>query len=149
MPSFLEDCHAIKQVYIRYCEIVDLKDFDRMVEVFTEDTVGDYTSLRPGDRRDGVRPLIERMHLNLGKGSNCGPTHHNVGNFRISVDGDTARAKVYYYALHRGLGRFEGALYSMWGQYDDELVRTADGWRVKKRLYQSMLRDGPMVTSRD
>lgn len=149
MPSFLEDCHAIRQVYIRYCEIVDLKDFDRMVEVFTEDTVGDYTSLRPGDLRIGIRPLIDRMHMNLGKGSNCGATHHNVGNFRIQVDGDRARAKVYYYALHRGLGRFAGALYSMWGQYDDELVRTADGWRVKKRLYQSMLRDGPMVTSRD
>ena len=40
----LWDMHLIEQVYYRYCEIIDAKDFDRLDEVFTEDSVGDYRS---------------------------------------------------------------------------------------------------------
>jgi 3-phenylpropionate/cinnamic acid dioxygenase small subunit len=148
--QFLMDKHAIEQVYIRYCEIVDNKTFDDMHEVFTEDTVGDYShSLGPGVISPNRAALIASMHQNLGEGSNCGPTHHNVLNFQIQVTGDTAKAKVHYYAVHRGLKRFEGALYSMWGQYNDDLVRTPQGWRVKYRVYQAFLTEGPNVCSRD
>jgi hypothetical protein len=37
----------------------------------------------------------------------------------------------------------------MWGLYDDELVRTPAGWRVHRRIYSSILTEGPAVTSRD
>src|SRR5262245_45219409 len=132
MPSFLEDCHAIEQVYIRYCEIIDTKTFDRMDEVFTPDTYGDYSNSLPGVYVEGLAPLIQSMHHNLGEGSLCGPTHHNVTNFRIKVDGDKATTKVQYYAVHLGLKKYEGKIYSMWGQYNDEMVRTPAGWRVKR-----------------
>ena len=148
-PTFLEDHHAIEQIYVRYCELVDAKQFDRLGDCFTEDTAHDYTRSLPGVTLEGLAPLIASMHWNLGDGSHCGATHHNVGNFRIQVDGDRARAKVNYYAVHRGVGRHEGALYSMWGLYDDELVRTPAGWRVARRIYSSSLTEGPVVTSRD
>ena len=147
MSQFLEDCRAIEQVYVRYCEIVDTKTFDSMVEVFTPDTWHDYTSSLPGVYVSDLATLIASMHANLGPNSNCGATHHNVGNFRIQVDGDTATTKVYYYAVHRGQGDFPGALYSMWGEYDDQLIRTAGGWRIKRRIYRSMLTEGPVVTT--
>lgn len=145
--QFLLDKHAIEQVYIRYCELIDAKDFDRLDEVFTSDTVGEYKGYDNVTR--SLAELLAAMHHNLGAGSNCGATHHNVGNFRIRVDGDRAEAKVHYYAVHRGLGPFEGALYSMWGQYSDVLVRTAAGWRVQHRQYAIFLTEGPAgVTSR-
>jgi hypothetical protein len=154
--DFLMDKHAIEQVYIRYCEIVDAKSFDDMHEVFTPDCVGDYThSLGPGVISPNRESLIASMHANLGEGSNCGPTHHNVLNFRIAVTGDVASAKVHYYAVHRGCGDFEGALYSMWGQYEDDLVRTPAGWRVAARVYKCYVSEGPggvtskMVPKRD
>ncbi len=135
---------AIQQVYIRYCEIVDAKDFDRMDEVFQEDCVGDYTqALGPGVISPNRASLIASMHANLGPDSSCGATHHNVLNFRITVDGDKATAKVHYYAVHRGRGRWDGALYSMWGQYADDLVRTPAGWRVARRVYTVALTEGP------
>lgn len=146
-PAFLEDVHAIEQVYVRYCELVDAKLFDLLGDVFTPDTWHDYTRSLPGVFVEGLDPLIASMHWNLGDGSSCGATHHNVGNFRIRVDGD--RARVNYYAVHRGVGRHDGALYSMWGLYDDELVRTVAGWRVHRRIYSSILTEGPAVTSRD
>ncbi|MBK7948169.1 MAG: nuclear transport factor 2 family protein [Deltaproteobacteria bacterium] len=148
-PTFLEDVHAIEQIYVRYCELVDAKQFDRLGDCFTSETAHDYTRALPGITLEGLAPLIASMHWNLGDGSHCGATHHNVGNFRIQVDGDRAHAKVNYYAVHRGVGRHEGALYSMWGLYDDELVRTSAGWRVARRVYSSVLTEGPVVTARD
>jgi len=148
--EFLMDKHAIEQVYIRYCEIVDAKTFDDMHEVFTENSTSDYTqALGPGVISPNRASLIASMHANLGPDSNCGATHHNVLNFRIAVNGDTAKAKVQYYAVHRGKNDYEGALYSMWGLYDDELVRTAEGWRVANRIYSCYLSEGPAeVTSK-
>ena len=145
--SFLQDKHEIEQIYIRYCELIDAKDFDKLEEVFTPDTYGHYsfsngTSAESKDRAQ----LIASMHANLGKTSLCGATAHNVMNFRIRVEGDRAFAKVNYFAVHRGLGPFNGALYSMWGVYDDELVRTKSGWRVAKRNYTNALSEGPLVT---
>lgn len=148
--QYLLDKHAIEQVYIRYCELVDSKQFDRMDEVFTADCVGDYTqSLGPGVISPDRASLIASMHANLGADSHCGATQHNVQNFRIATDGDTAHAKVHYYAVHRGTGPLAGALYSMWGQYEDDLLRTAAGWRVCRRVYTCFLSDGPAgVTSK-
>lgn len=143
-PADLIEKDAIESVYVRYCEIVDTKTFDRMDEVFTEDCVGDYTqALGPGVISPNRASLIASMHANLGPDSACGATHHNVMNFRIALDGDRAAAKVHYYAVHRGRGAQEGALYSMWGQYADDLVRTAAGWRVARRVYTVALTEGP------
>lgn len=142
--SELIDKAAIEQVYIRYCEIVDSKTFDAMDEVFLEECTGDYTqALGPGVISPNRTSLIASMHANLGPESSCGATHHNVLNFRIRVTGDTATAKVHYYAVHRGRGAQDGALYSMWGQYADDLQRTSAGWRVAKRVYTVALTEGP------
>ena len=142
--QYLIDKDAIEQVYVRYCEIVDAKSFDDMHEVFTEDATGDYTqALGPGVISPNRASVIASMHANLGPNSNCGPTHHNVGNFRVTVDGDTARAKVHYYAEHLGQGDYPGEQYSMWGQYEDDLIRTRDGWRVKARVYKCYIARGP------
>lgn len=145
----LNDKDEIMQVYHRYCEIVDTKTFDRMDQVFMPDCVGDYTQSMPGVISPNRASLIASMHENLGPNSNCGETHHNVLNFRIQVSGDKATAKVHYYAVHRGRLAFEGELYSMWGQYADDLVRSPDGWRVAKRVYTTALTEGPRgVTSK-
>ena len=134
--STLIDERAIQRVYMLYCDLVDTKDFDRLGEVFTDDTHHDYTqALGEGVITDGVEMIIGAMHANLGAHSLCAATHHNVTNFRIDVAGDTAQAKVHYIAAHSGAGRLLGKSYTMWGEYADELVRTSRGWRVKDRVY--------------
>lgn len=146
----LNDERDIQRVYCNYCDIIDGKDFDRLTEVFTVDAVQDYrATLGPDGVVKGTAPLIAAAHLHLGKDSNCGQTHHNVVNFRITVSGDTAKAKVHYYAVHLGVRKYPDAIYSMWGEYDDDLVRTREGWRVKSRLYRCFLTEGPNVTYKD
>jgi 3-phenylpropionate/cinnamic acid dioxygenase small subunit len=140
----LIDQDAITQVYHRYCDIVDTKSFDAMDEVFTADCLSDYTqALGPGVVCPDRASLIASMHANLGPESRCGATHHNVLNFRIAVDGDSATARVHFYAVHRGRDTLDGALYAMWGEYDDRLARTVDGWRVAHRIYTCALSEGP------
>ncbi|MXO74332.1 nuclear transport factor 2 family protein [Altererythrobacter aerius] len=148
--SQLIDERAIEQIYVRYCELVDGKDFDRLDEVFTADTLGDYSrALGEGVVTRGLPALIAAMHHNLGAGSHCGATHHNVGNFRIMVEGGRARAQVHYIAAHAGEGSHAGKSYVMWGEYDDVLVRTPAGWRVAERTYTLAVSQGdPAMVSR-
>ena len=37
----------------------------------------------------------------------------------------------------------------MWGEYVDDLIRMAAGWRVKNRFYRSILTEGQCVTFKD
>ncbi|MDP3674914.1 MAG: nuclear transport factor 2 family protein [Novosphingobium sp.] len=132
----LFDERAIERLYVRYCELVDAKDFARLDEVFTPDTRGDYTqALGEGVVTEGLAMLVAAMEANLGAGSHCGATHHNVTNFDIAVEGDAATAQVHYIAAHAGVGALAGRHYTMWGEYDDHLVRTEEGWRVSERIY--------------
>jgi 3-phenylpropionate/cinnamic acid dioxygenase small subunit len=139
--DYLRDKHAIEQVYIRYCEIIDQKDFTRLTEVFTEDCVGDYRSTS-GRIEQGLAPLIAHVTRGMGAGSDCGATHHNVCNFRVSVDGDSATSKAHFYAVHHGVNRCAGEHYTCWGEYDDHWVRTPASWRVNRRTYRNFLIDG-------
>jgi 3-phenylpropionate/cinnamic acid dioxygenase small subunit len=143
----LNDEREISLVYFTYCDIIDAKDFDRLTEVFTADAAQDYgSSMGEAGIMRGTAPLIAGAHKHMGQGSNCGATHHNVGNFRIKLSGDTAKAKVHYYAVHRGARKLAGILYSMWGEYQDDLIRTPAGWRVCNRLYLPMLTEGEPCT---
>jgi 3-phenylpropionate/cinnamic acid dioxygenase small subunit len=139
--AYLADKHAIEQVYIRYCNIIDQKAFDRLDEVFTQDCIGDYRSTN-GKVQEGLAPLIAHVTRGMGPGSDCGVTHHNVCNFRVTVDGDTATAKAHFYAVHQGINRCIGEHYTCWGEYDDQWVRTEKGWRVCRRTYRNFLIDG-------
>ena len=53
----------------------------------------------------------------------------------IAVDGDTATARTYVDALILGP---EGSGVNAVGYYDDEAVRTADGWRIASGTFTSV-----------
>jgi 3-phenylpropionate/cinnamic acid dioxygenase small subunit len=140
--KMLEDEHLIKQVYTRYCDVIDTKTFDQLSDVFTEDCIGDYRDTN-GQIREGLAPLVSGLYVTMGPDSCCGATHHNVLNFRIQSDGsDHATAQVHFYAVHRGVRAMEGELFTCWGEYDDELTRTDQGWRVSRRKYTNFVVDG-------
>jgi hypothetical protein len=139
---------AVHRVYLDYCEVIDSKRFDDLDRVFTADCVGDYRDTQ-GVVIDGLAPLVSGLHQNMGPGSTCGSTHHNVLNFRIDPIDDThASAQVHFYAVHRGVGAMAGELYTVWGQYDDRLVLTGDGWRITNRRYTNYVVDGDKAVIR-
>lgn len=108
--------------------VFDQKQWDRMAEIFTADAVA------YGQR--GLDAITANTVRYLG---GCGPTQHLLGNHRVRVDGDTARASSYVRACHLAAGAdpFGRAQpHEYWdflGEYTDELVRTAAGWRISSR----------------
>jgi hypothetical protein len=143
----LEDERAIRCVYLDYCDAIDEKRFGDLDQVFTADCEGDYRDTH-GQVLHGLAPLVERLHRNMGPGSTCGGTHHNVLNFRINSDSRHASASVHFYAVHEGIGPMAGRLYSVWGRYEDELTRTSAGWRISRRRYRNFVTDGDKAVIR-
>jgi uncharacterized protein (TIGR02246 family) len=122
----LEDLQAINQLFIDYGEHLDAGDFDAYADLFAED--GEVL-LGPMGRAAGRAEIRALMTKALSAG--MGTTYHIVSSPRISLDGDTATATVMWSvatAADDGLARI-----SMVGHHLDDLVRTDDGWRFRRR----------------
>jgi hypothetical protein len=66
-----------------------------------------------------------------------------VSNHQVSVDGDRASAFSYVVArLIRYMPEGGGTFLNSGGWYDDTLVRTPGGWRIKKRICRSSWFEG-------
>ncbi|MCY1561638.1 SnoaL-like domain protein [compost metagenome] len=63
----------------------------------------------------------------------CGPTQHLIGSIRIQIDGDTARSSCYVQAIHASREVGDKRLMLLWGEYQDQLQRTACGWKIRHR----------------
>jgi hypothetical protein len=135
---------AVHRVYLDYCDVIDSKQFDDLDRVLT----ADYRDTQ-GVVIDGLAPLVSGLRQNMGPGSTCGPTHHNVLNFRIDpIDDAHASAQVHFHAVHCGVGAMAGEFYTVWGQYDDRLVLTDVGWRITNRRYTNYVVDGDKAVIR-
>jgi hypothetical protein len=57
------------------------------------------------------------------------------------IEGDAARARTYLQAQHVRLGTAPERHLTFGGVYDDELVRTTEGWRITHRTLSPMWMD--------
>ncbi len=55
-------------------------------------------------------------------------TQHLIANHRVVIDGDQARALAHMRAEHW----LDESRYTMFGYYDDKLVRTPEGWKISQ-----------------
>jgi 3-phenylpropionate/cinnamic acid dioxygenase small subunit len=121
-PAGLADVIAIEQLYALYGHVLDDRDWERLPELFTDDCVFDATAL-------GL-PLMEghQAIADSTEHSPMAPLAHHVTNVYVAEVGtDSARVRA------KALGAYsKGRAYS--GNYDDALVRTADGWRIRRRV---------------
>jgi hypothetical protein len=121
-----EDRTLIVALLDRYAEALDSRRFELLEEVFAPDVVFDFGEWRAQSLPEAVAAI--RRYLD-----GCGPSQHLLGNYRVEVDGDRARSRVYVRASHVGVGRAAGQSYEMAGEYADELRRTPRGWRSVAR----------------
>ena len=128
----VEDRLAIQDLLARYADIVDGRDFDRLDELFTADAHIDYTATGAiaGDLdatkrflRDALAAFVRSQHM--------------MGLPVISIDGDRATARTPCHnpmVLDNGDGTASVWLIGI--RYEDELVRTSGGWRIRRRSLQ-------------
>lgn len=129
------DRAAVVAVVHRYALACDDHDWAALRSCFTPDAEAEYSGVRlPA----GVEHIVDHV-----RGLAALPaTQHVVGTVCVEAAGDRARAASYTTAhlvrpagdghevVHRGL------------RYDDELVRTGDGWRIRRRLHRVLWSTG-------
>lgn len=120
------DREAVIDTVNRYATALDTRDWALLDRVFTADAEGDFG----GAPLRGIEALRGLMQGALG---GCGATQHLLGNHRVELDGDRARCVCQVRAFHAGTGRAAGGHYELFGEYRDELLRTAEGWRIARR----------------
>jgi hypothetical protein len=119
----------------RYSECLDTRNWEGLVDVFSEEVDMDFgvwqaTSLE--DVRQNIRSFLD----------GCGPSQHLLGNYRIELDGDRASSRCYCRVMHFGKGEHEGKTFESWIEYADWLVRGPDGWRSHKRVATAQMNQG-------
>ena len=122
----LADRLAVADVVVRYFELVDAKGWERMHEVFTEDTTTRWTPDSLVEGRDGIVGAMQHMI-----GSDEIVTYHHVASMAPVVDGDSAEVVARVRAMHYGVGPRPGKFYESLGIQPTRLVRTPEGWRIK------------------
>ena len=82
------------------------------------------------DDRDGYREWVSGFYEQM---NGMGGTRHLITNNVIDVDGDRASQTCYLVILGRTMNDGGPALMAT-VRFEDELVRTADGWRFSSRV---------------
>jgi ketosteroid isomerase-like protein len=125
----ISDRLEINELLIRYSHTLDTQDWDALERVFTDDAVIDYTEM--GGPRGGVRATREFLETVM-------PTfvsyQHLVANTVLDIEGDTATARTICHnpmVMDLGEGKTHVFYCGLW--YRDQLVRTAQGWRIAER----------------
>jgi 3-phenylpropionate/cinnamic acid dioxygenase small subunit len=125
-----EDRQDISDVLVRYATGIDRRDWTLFRTVFTGDCQLDYGEIGTFDGVDAVTDFMEKAH------AMAGHTMHRLTNMVITVDGDRAAARTYIDGLIMMADNKSGV--SAIGYYDDEIVRTGDGWRIARRQFTSV-----------
>ena len=124
LGTFPGDRAAIAELFNRYADALDTKQWQQLEQVFTEDASGDF----PVDSHcHGRREIIDFIKTALATDEIV--THHMFGNFSVSFDGNSAKASVHMRAYHGGVGPREGLFEESLGSFTGRFLRTVQGWR--------------------
>ncbi|MGH7894781.1 MAG: nuclear transport factor 2 family protein [Candidatus Binatia bacterium] len=124
--AHLADREAIRDLVHAYALAVDHREWEKVRACFTPDAACDFSWFR-GDL-DTVLGHIERGLAQFET------TMHLLGTHLATVTGDVATAETYAVCHHRLRPTAGGAADRIVGmRYLDSLVRTSDGWRIRRR----------------
>ena len=124
----ISDRLEIQDLLVAYSTAIDNRRFDDLDQVFTEDAYIDYRAMGGVDGRfPEVKAWLAQVLPNF-------PAYaHMLGNFDVRVTGDTASSRTLCFNPMVLGGEQQQVLFcGLW--YDDEFVRTADGWRMTRRV---------------
>jgi 3-phenylpropionate/cinnamic acid dioxygenase small subunit len=134
----LEDEREIRELLTRLVQLSDQRRFEDYVALFTDDAtfeiVGQSLERGIAEIRAATRARWDATPGGIGR--------HLLTNFIVEVEGDSARARSYITIVGRGDG--EPRIAGM-GAYEDMLMRTPAGWRLKTHVIRS---ESPPETGR-
>jgi hypothetical protein len=124
----ISDRLEIQQLLVDYSTAIDNRRFDDLDRVFTPDAYIDYTEL------GGIAGTFGDVKAWLAEVLPGFPAYfHMLGNFDIRIDGDTASSRtILFNPMKLSADNDQIMFCGLW--YDDEFIRTADGWRMTRRV---------------
>lgn len=127
---------AVEAVLLDYCELVDTLDYQGIANLFSEDCEFDLGFGRVNRGREGIfNQMSTRMPIEYTH------TSHHLSNIRIRFEGrERAHASSYVFAWHRQAS--DGKERKLFGRYYDDLVKTAEGWKIRRRRLMAAGEDG-------
>lgn len=137
----LHDRMAIIELTHAYCWALDTHEWDDLRQVFLPDA----TAELGGSHLEGIEAIIARVALAL---TPLDDSQHMVSTHQIEVDGDRATCRCYLHAQHVRRAAPGGPNYVVAGRYEDELVRTSEGWRIARRSLIPMWTEGNQAVVR-
>jgi ketosteroid isomerase-like protein len=134
--QWLVDRAEISDLFYAFARAIDEKSQGSYADCFAEDGV---VTLPHGrfEGQDAIRAM-------RGPPAHWG-THHIQGNHQVSINGDSATARVYVIASHtfEVTVLHENARAGGW--YDVELTRASEGWRIKSIALKIVWNTGEMI----
>ena len=126
------DVVAVIAVQNAYAVALDRRDWPALRACFAEDaTIRFGIPLREGTREEFMAWAPEFHDV-------LGPTLHQVSTHSVELDGDTASASAYLHAVL--VAADGGSAQSIFGRYEDELVRGGGGWAIRRRRFRAVWR---------
>jgi hypothetical protein len=125
----LADRAELVELLGRYADIADRKEYTELPSlVFTDPVTLDFEAV--AGIPPMTTPLREYVEVLRASFAPFRATHHVISGHVIELDGDTAKIHAHVRAEHWADGGPDRWLVT--GFYDNEAVRTADGWRLSR-----------------
>lgn len=123
----ISDRLEIQQLLVDYATAIDQRRFDDLDRIFTPDAYIDYRAM---GGVDGPYPQVKTWLAEVLP--NFPAYYHLVGNIDIRLSGDTATGRAMCFNPMQLSPDGQVLFCALW--YDDEFVRTAQGWRLTRRV---------------
>ncbi len=136
----ISDRIEIDDLLVRYATAIDTKDWSLLDSCFTPDAQLDYTSA------GGIAGVYPEVRQWLEKALAPFPmTVHALSNATVALEGDEARARTFV-LNPRGFPKPDGSLhlFTVGAYYNDRLVRTEAGWRIRERIEEQAFLEGTL-----
>jgi len=120
--------HDISFVIHEYARLVDLNGGDEQVLCFAEDGVANYFGTEIVGRdaiRDLIKPAVKKWDAMTTA----------ISNIQVEITGEASAVSMCYAHIWE---RNEDGDVIVRGQYHDEWVKTAEGWKIQKRTFLVM-----------
>jgi ketosteroid isomerase-like protein len=126
MLQQMADRIAIEWLAAEYCRTLDLMDLDALAALFTADCVVEYgpADMMRSKGSANLRQSLERMWRYT-------RTAHHLANVQIHFESeDAATMTSALTAWHEGP---DGDSWTLYGRYDDQVIRADGHWRFARR----------------
>jgi len=123
-----EEERAIAAVLYNYATGIDKRDWALFKSCFADDFVADYAPFGSWKGPDAMTAMMEEAN------KTHPATLHSMSNVVISGQGNAAVASCHVHAILMPMKKDDKAT-EFFGVYDDQLVKTAAGWKIKFRRF--------------